>query len=667
MLSAQDASQPSAEPEQHDPTVERKKKKKKKRSHDEITGEDGQDHEHREKKKKKKKHRHVEETGDAQTNQLAPEPDSEHGLSEEAAPEGLDVGQEKKKKKKKDKKKRDKGKRKAVAAEPAEQTEPPETDMDPQGSTAALLNAIVAAVSSASPAELGQEEPEAQPEPPAPPMPVPPAPPPGHFIPFPPPPGFPFPPGFGEGSGPFNLNNVPPNVFNELAYGSSDDVLRALQDLDMDKIAGVLKTLGDAANAVNVPPLPPTFPPPPAFVPQPLPLPPTSSTTLGQTPVESSAILGRTGRQTGASTRRSQPANHTSSVLEHQTNTDHAEMLCTKWLSAAKLTELVKSEGLVYKKGKFSATEAQQLADAIEAHRQAHQLTEAQILDIIFPKNEKQRNNQFWTELTRAVPQRPIVAVYHHVRRTHHPLKQQGNWTADEDAALKQAVADLGQQWEKVSQRVGRMSSDCRDRYRNHIVGRDVRKNGPWSKEEEDELTRIVTDMTVKQGRDPDTDVFWGRVSELMGGRRGRQQCRIKWTDSLSKLLKTGEGEKPRWSQQDAYILVHKVDSLNVRDDTEIDWKTLPDPDWNLWSAHSLQRRWLTMKKSIKGYEDMTHQEIMDILRVKKAHAPTDSVANNKKRKSRKITSATIINDDTPAQAEAGSSTGPGTLGQARS
>lgn len=52
---------------------------------------------------------------------------------------------------------------------------------------------------------------------------------------------------------------------------------------------------------------------------------------------------------------------------------------------------------------------------------------------------------------------------------------------------------------------------------------------GPWTKEEEEELTRIVTDMTIKQGRDIDNDVFWSRVSQLMGGRRGRQQCRIKW------------------------------------------------------------------------------------------------------------------------------------------
>lgn len=110
---------------------------------------------------------------------------------------------------------------------------------------------------------------------------------------------------------------------------------------------------------------------------------------------------------------------------------------------------------------------------------------------------------------------------------------------------LWRAVAELGQSWEKVSLQVGRMSSDCRDRYRNHIQNREIRKSGtyhrsyqlkpvlkflgPWSQEEEELLTSIVTDMTIRQGKDLDNDVFWGKVSELMGGRRGRQQCRIKW------------------------------------------------------------------------------------------------------------------------------------------
>jgi hypothetical protein len=54
--------------------------------------------------------------------------------------------------------------------------------------------------------------------------------------------------------------------------------------------------------------------------------------------------------------------------------------------------------------------------------------------------------------------------------------------------------------------------------------------SGPWTKEEEEQLTKIVTDMTIKQGKDIDNDVFWGEVSRLMGRKRGRQQCRIKWS-----------------------------------------------------------------------------------------------------------------------------------------
>ena len=73
------------------------------------------------------------------------------------------------------------------------------------------------------------------------------------------------------------------------------------------------------------------------------------------------------------------------------------------------------------------------------------------------------------------------------------------------------------------------MASDCRDRWRNHLAHRDKRVSGSWTKEEEDQLIKIVTEMTIAQGKDQDNDVFWGIVSEKMGNRRGRQQCRIKW------------------------------------------------------------------------------------------------------------------------------------------
>lgn len=82
-------------------------------------------------------------------------------------------------------------------------------------------------------------------------------------------------------------------------------------------------------------------------------------------------------------------------------------------------------------------------------------------------------------------------------------------------------------------------------------------------------------ELTVQRGLQADNDVLWSEVSERMGGRRTRQQVRIKWyvslcfgvvqsltranrrTDALNKRVKNA-GERPRWNAQDAYILVHK-------------------------------------------------------------------------------------------------------------
>ncbi|CUA70257.1 Cyclin-D-binding Myb-like transcription factor 1 [Rhizoctonia solani] len=393
---------------------------------------------------------------------------------------------------------------------------------------------------------------------------------------------------------------VPGYMFNQdtdlSSLGSNEELLRALQGFDLSKLSGVFKY-------------------------------PESMTTDNTTPSHHSNDPGPSnlGNVSQADPSQSASGNRSRSKKtvapqpgSQLVNPEHADILATHWLNPAKLAELVKEQGLVYKKGKFSAIEEHQIEEALQSYAKARSLTPQEIDTIIFSKGKKAKEeySTFWSEITRAVPQRPIIAVYHHVRRTHHPMKQQGKWTPEEDAIVIAAVAELGQKWEQISSRVGRMSSDCRDRYRNHLVDQDARVVGPWTKEEEEELTRIVMELTVERGLQADNDVLWSEVSERMGGRRTRQQVRIKWTDALNKRVKNA-GERPRWSAQDAYILVHKVASMPVQDDTEIDWKLLPDPQWNLWSAHQLQRRWFGLKKTLKDSDTMPHSEIVAILQNK--------------------------------------------------
>jgi hypothetical protein len=118
----------------------------------------------------------------------------------------------------------------------------------------------------------------------------------------------------------------------DLEYASNDDILRALQDLDVTKIATVLKTLGEAAAAANMPLTSLSS----IITQRPLPT-PTSST-----PSNPVVITGRPTRRVSQHRRRSA---NVSSQQEPLAHSDHADLLATKWLSANKLAELARTQG----------------------------------------------------------------------------------------------------------------------------------------------------------------------------------------------------------------------------------------------------------------------------------------------------------------------------------
>lgn len=225
----------------------------------------------------------------------------------------------------KKKKKKDKGK--AKDAKLAEQTDA-QIEADSQASAAALLSAIVAA--SVTNHEIPQMAPS-QFDP--------------HLLPHQfmsyPPMQYGYPPG------PFDPHGAPngfappgaggSTAFSELAFGSNEDLLRALQDLDMSKIASVLKTLGEAASANG-----PTFAPQLGFMPSQLDqLPP--APPVKQVAAASNSILGIPPTATSTSHRRT--INMNLSGNDQHANPDHAHLLANKWLNASKLAELVRDEG----------------------------------------------------------------------------------------------------------------------------------------------------------------------------------------------------------------------------------------------------------------------------------------------------------------------------------
>jgi hypothetical protein len=116
----------------------------------------------------------------------------------------------------------------------------------------------------------------------------------------------------------------------DLSHGSNDDILRALQDLDVSKLANVLKTLGEAAATANAPGGSVGYQQPNRPVGQAL-------TPLEQAATTSDDILRRSTKK--AKDKQSLP------LPEQHVNQDQASILANKWMNAAKLADMVKTQG----------------------------------------------------------------------------------------------------------------------------------------------------------------------------------------------------------------------------------------------------------------------------------------------------------------------------------
>ncbi|KAJ2715665.1 RNA polymerase I enhancer binding protein [Coemansia spiralis] len=141
-----------------------------------------------------------------------------------------------------------------------------------------------------------------------------------------------------------------------------------------------------------------------------------------------------------------------------------------RWHTQAHI-ERLQREGVVFRKGKFTAQENAVIDDAVAAFVDMHELTAPEIYEQLFQHGErdaasKQVRRAFWPVLAEALPERQVQAIYHHVRRKFHPHNYQGAWTPAEDGELRRLVAAHGPAWEAISRQLGRMGTNCRDRWR---------------------------------------------------------------------------------------------------------------------------------------------------------------------------------------------------------
>ncbi|KAI0258466.1 hypothetical protein BC834DRAFT_975125 [Gloeopeniophorella convolvens] len=275
---------------------------------------------------------------------------------------------------------------------------------------------------------------------------------------------------------------------------------------------------------------------------------------------------------------------------------DPQEYLATNWVDSDELHLL----NVPYIKGHFSFLERERIDAAICSYQEEHTLSNEQVVDLILLK----QRIGFWPHVARAVPMRPLRSVFNHGRRARDPFARHGGWSPLANKGLEQ---DHGRKWDKVTMAVARSPEDARAHFVTKLEHNE-RKRGPWSVDEEAQFLTVVQGL-ASEGRSFDSRGFWAEVSRRMNHTRTTRQYKRK-RDARFRARVAGGGKEPAWTAADNFVLVQKIRSCQVDDESAIDWNSLRDEAWNAWGPLALRKKWGALKArvSVRG---ATHKDIV--------------------------------------------------------
>lgn len=74
-------------------------------------------------------------------------------------------------------------------------------------------------------------------------------------------------------------------------------------------------------------------------------------------------------------------------------------------------------------------------------------------------------------------------------------------------------------------------------------------------------------------------------------------------------------------------VLICRVASLDVSDESEVCWNDLKDTAWKPWSGNNLRKRWARLRETVEDPDDKTHKGSW--FRFAEFESVTDDVARN--------------------------------------
>ncbi|KAI1396185.1 hypothetical protein F4819DRAFT_476073 [Hypoxylon fuscum] len=290
--------------------------------------------------------------------------------------------------------------------------------------------------------------------------------------------------------------------------------------------------------------------------------------------------------------------------------------------------------------GPFSEFELRNITQAVERWREDHNLTQAQVNDLIQGNPREVKSNDFWSRIVATCPNRRRQKVINQCRRKFHNFVARGAWTPEQHEELTTLFERYGNKYAIIGKEINRHPEDVRDRVRNYVVCGDNRRVDPWDQEEEDNLERIVDTalQTIRVQKangglsesEPDDKLIdWQLVSEQMRRTRSRLQCMQKWkliirqkqagagsidggeVLPVDQIIEKARDEADAMTYRERYNIVKAIRSHKVNVDSRIPWAKMRSKQLgDQWTRPTIMLAWYRLKLSVPDWKIMTVPEI---------------------------------------------------------
>ncbi|XP_037653987.1 transcription termination factor 1 [Choloepus didactylus] len=300
-----------------------------------------------------------------------------------------------------------------------------------------------------------------------------------------------------------------------------------------------------------------------------------------------------------------------------------------------------KAQGVAIKFGKFSAKENKQLEKNVEEFLS---LTGIENADKLLYTDRYPEEKSIITDLKRKYSfrlhigkgiARPWKLVYYRAKKMFDINNYKGRYSKGDMEKLKIYHSLHGNDWKKIGEMVARSSLSVALKF-SQI--RSQRNRGTWSKTETQKLIKAVEEVILKKMSPEELKVMDSKLQENPESRlsivreklykgiswveveakvetRNWMQCKIKWTEILTKRMTNGRDVYHGVNALQAKInLIERLYEINVEDANEIDWEDLASAIGDVPPSY-VQNKFYKLKATcVPFWQKKTFPEIIDYL-----------------------------------------------------